>query len=213
MSTFIILVLLVVTIVGILAWQRSKSQSASGSSDSTQSLPLTIQNVGPGGVLHLSWAGSQMLDLDVEIVGRHLYREDGFEWFELEGDSSEGKIWIEVEEDDELEISVSLRQLKLAELGLNPEKLDEIERRDEGKIELEGRTYEYEDWGKAQFLRNGSHSRPESFKYWDFESEDGKWFLGIERWGEREYLAYLSQAVSPSHINIFRLGTEDNAVN
>lgn len=213
MSTFIILVLLVVAVVGIIAWQRSKSQTASDYNDSTSSLPLTIRNVGPGGVIHLSRVGAEMNDMDVEIVARHVYREDGFEWFELEGESADGKVWIEVEEDDELEVSVSLRKLKLSDLGLEPEKLDAIEKRDKGLIEFEGREYEYEDWGKARFLRYGSHDQPEKLKYWDFESEDGKWFLGIERWGEKEYLAYLSQALSPAQYEVYSLGTENDAIN
>lgn len=202
MSTIIVVILLVMAAVGAyLFWQQSQG----GSRKAERPKPMTIENVGPGGFVRLSRVGPDMEDIEAEIVGRHIYEEDGFQWFELEGESANGKVWIDVEEDDEVEVSVSLRKLRLSDLGLTRESLDDMVRRDEGSITFEGRTYEYEDDGEANFLRNGDHTRSERLRYWDFESEDGKWFIGIEAWGD-EYQAHLSQAVSLSQIDVFSLG-------
>lgn len=202
MSTIIVLILLAMAGVGAyLFWKQNQS----GSKKAEPPKAMTIENVRPGGFVRLSRVGPDMEDIEAEIVGRHLYEEDGFQWFELEGESASGKVWIDVEEDDEIEVSVSVRKLRLSDLGLTRESLDEMVRRDEGTITFEGRTYEYEDDGEASFMRNGDRARSERLRYWDFESEDGKWFIAIEAWGD-EYQAHLSQAVSLSQIEVFSLG-------
>jgi hypothetical protein len=204
---FIILVLLAALVaLGIWFWR----QRSSSPKQQPRERPITIENVRPGGVLKLLRVGPDMEDFDVKVIGRHTYREDGFEWYELEGESHAGKVWLEVEEDDELEVSLSLRRLKLSEVNLSRERLEEIEQNDEGEVHFDGRTYEYEDCGEGEFLRDGDPSRCERFRYWDFEAEDGEYFLGVEAWG-KEYQVHLSEALSLSQVEIYSLGEETRA--
>lgn len=202
---YLILFLIVGTLVAIAYFYlQSRKQGGAGASPQTTTRALKIQNVRPGGVISLKGAGPEMEDFDVVVEARHVYEEDGFEWFELEGMKGNAKVWIEVEEDDELEVSLCGRKLSLADLGLSAEDLERMERADEGTITFEGVAYTYEDWGKARFFRNGQRTtQGEKLKYWDFESADETQFLSIESWGGGHYEVYLSESLRPSQIEVF----------
>ena len=168
-----------------------------------QDLPLVIENVRPGGVVQLEGIGEDLEDFDVVIQARHSYEEDGFIWYELEGERGTTPVWIEIEEDDELEVSICLRKLKLTEMGITGGEVEAIEAKDRGKIEFENIQYIYEDCGDATFYRNAARTGGEQLHYWDFESKDGKHYLSIERWGSKEYIAYLSEPLRAGQIKVF----------
>lgn len=170
-----------------------------------------IEDLRPGAVLALSRVGPELKDFDVRIVGRHRYREGGFQWTELEGEAADGPVWIEVERDDELSVSIALRRLDLRDVGLDPQALDVFVRADEGRIEADGGPYEYEDHGRAEFLRNGDPARVETVAYWDFESADGRRYLSVERWSNDDYQVHLGEALSPGQIEIYSRGEGEEA--
>ncbi len=162
-----------------------------------------IENVGPGGVIKLTAVGPEMKDLDARIVSRHLYRERDDEWFELEGETEEGRLWIDVEEDDEVEVSVSLRALDLEETGLSPEDLDNMTKAKRGVCEFEGQNYRLRETGKARFYRDGDPSQGKIVRYWDFSTQDESSLLGFERWGKAEYEVHLGQPIRPHQITVY----------
>lgn len=164
---------------------------------------LRIENVGSGGVIHLTNIGQDMEDFDVNIIAKHVYREGGDMWYELEGDRGTEKVWIELEEDDELEISITLKKLKLSDINISKSDLQRIDDKESGQIIYEGQKYSYDDSGSAVFLRYGEEKNKEKFYYWDFEAEDGKHFIGVERWENNSYDVSYSEAIKRSQIEIF----------
>ncbi len=164
---------------------------------------LRIENVGSGGVIHLTNIGPDMEDFDVNIIAKHVYREGGETWYELEGDRGTEKVWIELEEDDELEISITLKKLKLSDINISKSDLQRIDDKESGQIIYEGQKYSYDDSGSAVFLRYGEEKNKEKFYYWDFEAEDGKHFIGVERWENNSYDVSYSEAIKRSQIEIF----------
>lgn len=162
-----------------------------------------IGNAGPGGVIKLTAVGPEMQDLDVRILSRHLYREDDYEWFELEGETAEGTLWIDVEEDDGVKVSVSLRALDLEDTGLSPEALENIARAKRGICEFEGRSYRLRETGTAFFYRNGDRNKRERVRYWDFATSDKSSQLGFEQWGESEYQVHLGQPIKSHQITVY----------
>jgi hypothetical protein len=201
MLYFIFILLAVGAFLYILHLKKASTESQSSS---PKDVPLVIENVRPGGVVQLEGIGENLEDFDVVIKARHSYVEDGFTWYELEGERGTTPVWIEIEEDDELEVSICLRKLKLTEVGITGGDVEAIEAKDKGKIEFESIQYIYEDCGDATFYRNASRSgEGERRHYWDFESKDGKHYLSIERWGSKEYVAYLSEPLRPGQIKVF----------
>ena len=141
-------------------------------------------------------------DYIVESKNRYS-QEDMYEWFEvlLQGGSEE-KLWLEWEEDDELEIGLNLRQVSLKELGLTPKLLEQFDAEGRGSFTYEGIKYELDESDEAMFHRN-CEKRGIPFYYWDFEDKTGEYFAGIERWTKKEYEAHLGIYIEESDIEIY----------
>ena len=164
---------------------------------------LRIENVRGGGVLRLASFGSAARDIDVHVLARHVYREGPYEWFELEGDSELGTIWLTVEEDDETEVSVGLRRFDLDELGVSRRQLDRFDEEERGSFLFEEREYLYRDSGEAVFFRNGEEARPERFHYWEFETRDGGSQVSVEQWLDDSTEVHLSGPVRTAQITVY----------
>ncbi len=200
-----ILLLIGAIIVGAIIWNANRNKQSSGQKQvsSTSSNEPKIQNMQPGGVFSLRSFGDDMEDLDVSVIGRHIYDEDGFEWIELEGETGGEKIWLTVEDDDELELSVTLRKVRLEEIGLTKEQMLALTDNDESKIEFNGRTYHFDDRGDATYYANGDTGGGEKLTYWAFEADLGTRYLTVERWGDGTFECHISQAVKESQITIY----------
>ena len=187
------------------AERKKKAGGARASSPPYGENALRIENVGPGGMIHLSGIGSEMEEFDVTILAKHLYREGNAEWYELEGESPSGKVWIDLEEDDTLELAITLKKLKLRDVGLTKGRLREIDDEEEGEIVYQGETYVYEDSDEATFYRYGDRSNGERFYYWDFENNAGDRFIGVERWADGAYEVSYSEAIQPHQVTVYSL--------
>ena len=211
---FIILIALAaVGAVGFVIWRANFATGgtqASGHSGGSGSVPLTLRGneprievMQPGGVFSLRGFGENLDDLDVVVQARHEYDEDGFRWFELEGETGGRTVWLTVETDDETELSVTLEKLKLAELGLSSSDLDRFNDDDEGGFDFRGSRYEYEDSGEATFHRNGDRAHGERFRYWEFEADDGRSSITVETWSDGTTECHVSQPLRESQLSIF----------
>ncbi len=168
---------------------------------------LRIENVGPGGVIQLNTVGPDMEDFDVNIMAKHVYREGGDTWHELEGESGTRKVWIELEEGDELDVSITLRKLKLSDISLNKKELQRIDDDKEGEFTFEGQKYSYDDSGEATFLRHSEQSNAEKVYYWDFESDDEEHMISVEKWEDASYDVSYSEYIKSSQIKVYSLKT------
>ena len=164
---------------------------------------LRIENVRKGGVLRLASFGSAARDIDVHVAARHVYSEGPYEWFELEGESELGTIWLTVEEDDETEVSVCLRRFDLDELGVSRQQLDRFDDEERGSFLFEDREYRYRDSGEATFFRDGDIGRPERFHYWEFETRDGASQVSVEQWLDDSTEVHLSEPVHTARITVY----------
>lgn len=114
--------------------EAKKTSTPSSGSRAYSKDELRIENVEAGGMIHISGIGPDMDEFDVTILARHLYREGGTSWFELEGEAGHGKVWIDLEEDDELELSITLKKMKLRDVGLSKKSLKQIDDEDRKSV-------------------------------------------------------------------------------
>jgi len=165
---------------------------------------LRLENVQKGGMIQLRGIGADMEDFDVSILSRHIYREGESTWYELEGDRGDSKVWLEFEEDDELEIAMKVQDIKLRNLGLARADLDRMDDKEDGQFEYEGEKYFYEDSGEAVFYRHGVEDNSEKFYYWNFENDKEDKFISVESWdGELE--ASISVPIKNSQVTVYSL--------
>ncbi|MBF0588242.1 MAG: DUF4178 domain-containing protein [Magnetococcales bacterium] len=167
------------------------------------STPLVIENIQKGGVLTLSDIDDEVEDLDMIVLGRHLYEEEGYQWFELEGEvGPEKKLWLCVERDDELEVSVTLRKIDLETLGLTPEDLTRFKKKESGRFSFQGAEYTFEEYGKATFYPHEDRANGKPFSYWEFVCEAQQRGITIERWQRGGVECHLSQMLKPGQYQV-----------
>ena len=208
----------------MLLRQLRQKTSKTLTSTNTPSMPdnteLTITHVRQGGIIRLNGVGTEFAEFDAEVVGYHTYRCGSSTWHELECErGSSEKIWLELEQDDALELSIGLKKLTLNELGIEKETLITFDDDEEGQFTFDGITYHYEDSDQATFYRHSDFNTPEPFYYWDFESQDGQHYLSIEVWDAKtaKDLSHASkstidvtysQPIRESNITVYRLEAE-----
>lgn len=165
-----------------------------------------ITHVGVGGVLGLKRVGPELRDEDIQVTARHSYRQGNFVWWELEADSPSGTVFLDIEEDDGLEMSITLEKLALDETDQTPEALSEMARSGRGQLHCRGENYRLTETGRATFLPSGDETRAENFTFWDLEAEDGDYDLSVECWEDGTYNVYLSQELNPEQVTIYSVG-------
>lgn len=186
------------------AWKRENEQASALDGKTPSVSEAGIEQVRVEGLIQLPPHGEEMTSPDVQVKARHVYEEDGFQWFELEGDSATGTVWLEVCHDDALETSVTLKKLTLDDVGLTAEAVPQLGKGSD-KLSCDGRQFSFSEHGRARFFRGGDRSHAENIEYWDFEGDDDKHDLGIENW-DGEFRVYLSQRIDPARIRIYSLG-------
>ncbi|WP_168203176.1 DUF4178 domain-containing protein [Marinobacter fonticola] len=202
-----LLLLLVFGVLGYGAYRlwSNRQQNGNRASPLSTSTPsnATIEQVRPGGMIQLPPHGEDMEERDVQITARHAYRQDGFNWYELEGQSGAGTVWLDVEHDDELETSVTLQRLALDDIGLTTDALAGLKQG--ATVNWQDKAFRFAEKGRAQFLKNGDAQSAEALEFWDFEGDDERHDLGIERW-DQDYRVYVTQRIDPARIRIYSLG-------
>lgn len=207
-------IILMLVICAVMMVVMKKKKSAASNADGQRKAPvplgyskddLRIENVRAGGMIQISGIGPNLDEFDVNIIAKHLYRQGGTRWYELEGESTQGKVWIGLEEDDELELTISLKKMKLRDIGLTKNDLERIDNEEKGQFSYEGETYFYEDSDEAIFYKHGSESEGETFDYWDFENKAGNKFIGVELWDDGGYDVSYSEPIASHQITVFSL--------
>lgn len=209
--TSLIIFLLVTVGVGIYIWQmyRKRKKIDQPTQHNPLSDQLSLEHVGPGGMIRLMHVGKNMDEYDVNILSKSIYREgENDEWYELEGDNGRSKVWISLERDDELEVTIATRKLKLRDLPINRHDLDDMDEKKEGQFVFEGKIYYYENSNEASYFRNGdvSQENEEFFYYWEFETADEDEFITIEEWENGKFEVTVSYPIKESQIKVYSLG-------
>ena len=204
------LLLLTAIVVGIIIWKRNYEMKKTVLKD-YDSEKLMIQNVQRGGVIRLLNVDGQDGDLDLKVVGRNLYMEGDYSWFELECVNAEGeKFWVDVEDDDELVVSIVLKKLQKADIKFSPNSLDMIDENESGSASYEGQKFLYIDSGEAVFYKRSDDKVKEKLYYWDFKS--GKYLISAERWDNSEGKSgmeyFYSQILKPASIIVYSIRGE-----
>jgi len=142
-------------------------------------------------------------------------KASGRPWFELKLfciDTGE-TVNLEWEEDDEIEVSMTLKELKFSDLrddegkAIDEDDLDQIADEEDG-IFFGGKKFEYKDDYAAKYYRNGVMERGDQVYMYEFEAQDGT-SLAVEEWqsgGKEEYKLYLSSQIDVNNIEILSLG-------
>ncbi|MEQ9441185.1 MAG: DUF4178 domain-containing protein [Cyclobacteriaceae bacterium] len=207
--TALLIFSLVLIGIALYFWQKNKNKKKIDPAPDTSSQELHLENVRPGGLIHLMNVGPMMEEYDVNVLSRSVYRAgQNDEWYELEGEAAKGKVWITLEDDDGLDVTLATRKLKLRDISINRSDLDTMDEEGEGEFNFEGKTFYYEVSGEASFFRDGhiSPDNEEFFYYWEFETDEGDEYITVEEWENGRFEVNLSSSIKESQIKIYSLG-------
>ena len=137
---------------------------------------------------------------DYVVRNRYVYENHGWEWFSyhLVDTISGQKLWIDAEDDDELEVATA-----------RPVKMD-LELPMADRLFYEGKTYHLDEHGFANVLVESEDSQPHYAKveFWDFYDSSEEYFLGVERWGN-ELEVSVGKYIEPYELDILSAGGSD----
>jgi hypothetical protein len=190
--------------MGVLDWfsRRRKPGSTAEPVDPLHDLSLSTLRVG------------YLVDYDLrtwEVAAHNRYDfGDGYGTEEWELRSSSETLFLEREEDDEVEWSVS-RKIPIGAIDGDVRK--HILEHDDppSRIVFDGVLYHLDGSGAGRLQRGGA-GEPEGFIYWDFIDRDDTRLVSIEQWGEMEFEAAAGQYVEEYEFsNILPRETEASA--
>jgi len=125
-----------------------------------------------------------------------------WQWQELElYDIENGMVkYLELEDDDGLEITLSNSEVKIRELHTNFKNILSIVDNEEGHIKYKDVSYYYEDDSKAYFIKSG---KEQVVTLYEFESDENE-YITVEAWGNEadEYEVYHSIPVDEKNVEI-----------
>ncbi|MEM9673356.1 MAG: DUF4178 domain-containing protein [Bacteroidota bacterium] len=205
----VIIFSLVLIGIAVYFWQKNKKDKKLENGQDNAPKELHLENVRPGGLIQLMNVGPMMEEYDVSIVSRGVYRAgQNDEWYELEGDAAKGKVWITLEYDDGLDVTLATRKLKLRDLPVVRNDLDTMDENGNGEFDFEGKTFYYEVSGEASYFPDGriSPDNEEFFFYWEFETCDSSEFITIEEWENGRFDVTVAHPIQESQVKVFSLG-------
>jgi hypothetical protein len=168
---------------------------------------LKVTDARLGDMVSASGAGDDFGDLELKIDRRNQYEAGEKRWFELGGTYKGRRVYLDVVDEDELEVSVVLRPngLTVEDLGLNEQDLADMDERQNtaDNFEFDGKMWYYRFSREIQEFRNG---QPQGTGYymWEFREDGGNRLLMIKK-GEREpFAASIAVRINPEDITVYR---------
>lgn len=151
-----------------------------------------------GNVLDLRLGGVVTYNTtDFIVRSRYVYEDHGFSWFSfhLVDTISGEKLWIDAQDDDELEVAV----VKPVRLSVSAPVAS--------RLVHEGITYHQDEHGYAKVLIESEDSDPKysEVEYWDFYDDEDEKVLGVERWGN-DFEVSAGYYIEPYELTILSAG-------
>jgi hypothetical protein len=168
---------------------------------------LTVADARVGDSISITGAGDNFTDLDFTVDRRSRYEAGEKQWFELSGMHGEGRVALEVREEDEVEARAFLAGLKLSleDLGVSENDLAQMDERQNtaDNFEFDGKNWYYRLSKEVGVFRDGQ-TQGTGFYGWEFIEEGGARFLSIRKREGEPFSAGVAVKLNPADVSVFR---------
>lgn len=166
--------------MGIFDWFKSKPEAP-------KVVPRNFFNIQVGDVITYD-------EIDYVVKQVYEYNENGYRWMDYHLVDGNEEIWLGVDDDDGIELSVYKEVLW--EDNTFPK-----------KIVHQGVTYYLEEHGTARVVNKSDYTDTKvvPVEYADYEDEAGEKYLSLERWGQ-DFEASVGYSIKQHHVKIFPKG-------
>jgi hypothetical protein len=168
---------------------------------------LTVADAKVGDSISITGAGDNFTDLDFTVDRRTRYEAGEKQWFELSGKHGEGRVALEVRDEDEVEVRAFLAGLKLSleDLGVSEDDLAQMDERQNtaDNFEFDGKNWYYRLSKEVGIFRDGQ-TQGTGFYGWEFIEEGGARFLSIRKREGEPFTAGVAVKLNPADVTVFR---------
>ena len=168
-------------------------------------LKITAARVGD--MVSVTGAGDDFSDLDFQVDKHNQYEAGEKRWVELGGMYRNRRVYLEVLDGDEIEVTAVLNPNKLTvdELGLNEQDLTELDQRQNtgDNFEYQGKLFYYRFSREITLYRDGA-PQPTGYYLWEFREDGGNRLLTIRKGEGEPFTASMGARVNPGDITVFR---------
>jgi hypothetical protein len=168
---------------------------------------LKITDARVGDMVSVSGAGDEFGDLEFKVDRRNQYEAGQKRWFELGGLYKERRVYLDVVDEDELEVTAILQpnKLTLEDLGLSEQDLAEIDERQNtaDNFEYDGKKWYYRFSKEIGIYRDGQ-TQGTGYYMWEFREDGGGRLLNIRKGEGEPFQASVASKVNPGDITVYR---------
>jgi hypothetical protein len=162
--------------------------------------------------LSVAGAAEDFSDIDFTVDRCDRYEAGSKRWIELSGTWRDCRVFLEVHNEDTVEVLGSFdgRKITLDELGLSEDDMAQLDSRQnpadfldfEGKFWLYRFSREMGVFSDAAGLSQSGTGR--GFYGWEFHEQDGKRYLSVRKFEGEPFTGSIRVRVEPSDITVFR---------
>jgi hypothetical protein len=168
---------------------------------------LKVTDARQGDVLSVSGAGDSMTDLDFTVDRSTRFDMGAHRVTMLSGLYRERRVNMRVSVGDDVEVSLDSdpRKLALEDLGLAEQDLAEMDERQNtaDSFEFDGRVWLYRRSREVKASRD-DQTQPTGFYDWEFQEQDGKRQLIIQKPEGEPFAAKLFTVIPASDVTVYR---------
>lgn len=168
---------------------------------------LKITDAQQGDVLSVVGAGDDFSDVDFTVDRREWYEAGSKRWTVLSGTWRDRRVYLEVQNDDTVEVlgNFDARKITLDELGLSEADLGEIDARQNPAdfFDFDGKFWLWRQSREMGVFSEGA-SAGRGFYGWLFQEQDGKRYLSVRKFEGEPFTASIWIMVEPTDITVYR---------
>lgn len=213
MITILVLAILAVALIAVLrAMFRAPSQPARAPAPAApapepNALELDPWDAKKGDIISINGGAEDYSDLDFPVDRRSAYEANNRRWVDLSGDYRGRRVYLEVYRYPQPDLIgiLDARKLTLADLGLNEDRLADMDARQDPSafVEFEGKQWRYESSREIGYFENET-GEGEGLYRWLFQEQDGNRLLCVEKWEGEPFDVRIARRLNKQDITVYR---------
>jgi hypothetical protein len=168
---------------------------------------LKVTDARVGDLLSITGAGPDFGDLDFKIDRSDQMEAGSRAWVQLSGLWRGHRVYLEVHNEDEVEVfgSYDGRQLTLDAVGLSEEDLADLDARQNQNdfVDYDGKFWLYR-FSREIGIFTAGRATGSGFYCWQFQEQDAKRFLSIRKYASEPFAVSFWTKTEPADITVYR---------
>lgn len=168
---------------------------------------LKVTDARVGDTLSVTGAAADFSDVDFTVDRLDVHEAGDRQWKELSGSWRDRRVYLEVHNEDTVDVFGNFdgRKLTLDELGLSEDDLAQMDQRQNPSdfFDYDGKFWLYR-FSREMGVFSGGAPTGHGYYAWRFQEQDGKRFLNIRKAEGEPFTGSIWTSIQPADITVFR---------